>query len=159
MKVTTSPGALVCLHMIHGMPMLVPMAICAAQLMYLVPSSLNAASKCWYSFSIWQEIWAQIFCYKGTYTYNNQRIVRQARPKRQKGLYIARALIIIRPGQKETSRGCYNSFDCLTCARMMGPPCDAKRLASLSLFITIFTNVSMCICVNEIKRSRIVNIW
>jgi hypothetical protein len=51
-EVTTSPGALVCLHMIHGTPVLVAMAILAAQLMYLVPASLNATSRCWYSFSI-----------------------------------------------------------------------------------------------------------
>jgi hypothetical protein len=78
MKVTTSPGALVCLHMIHGMPMLVPMAICAAQLMYLVPSSLNAASKCWYSFSIWQADLGRHFVRKEQY---NQRTVHQAMPK------------------------------------------------------------------------------
>jgi hypothetical protein len=38
--------------MIHGTPVPVLMAILAAQSMYLVPFSLNAASMCWYSFSI-----------------------------------------------------------------------------------------------------------
>jgi hypothetical protein len=116
--VTTSPGALICLHMIHGTPVSVLTAILAAHSMYLVPSSLNATSKCWYSFSICR---ADSAC---------------RQPKEHKAVRV-RA-----------------SNEYVTCDRMMGPPCDANRLASLSFFTIRFTNLSMCICSHKARSIK-----
>lgn len=41
---------------------------------------------------------------------------------------------------------------CSTCARMIGPPCDAKSLASLSLFTTRVTNFCMSFCIYKEKN-------